>query len=313
MGWPLRKRAKYGEFGGSFIYPMGDDLVSLGFVAGLEYRDVEFSVHDVLQEFKTHKLVRKILARRRAGRLGREDDHRGRLPRAADAVPRAGAAARRRGRRARQRADAEGHPLRDRVRDHSRPRPRSAALQRGESPTRLGALDSYDEELRVELRRRRTSTRCGTCARSSTRASSSAARCATAMTVTKGKLPPKDFHSEPNAAHSLIRTGRAPALPGAGRQAHLRQALLGLPLRQPDARRPAEPHPDPAARCRSDLAEPGCTCARRRCTSSAAADGDGLVHVDVNPSNCVQCGAITAKGGRLTPPEGGSGPEYTLT
>ena len=29
------------------------------------------------------------------------------------------------------------------------------------------------------------------------------------------------------------------------------------------------------------------------------------------PSNCVQCGAITAKGGRLTPPEGGSGPEYT--
>jgi electron-transferring-flavoprotein dehydrogenase len=33
----------------------------------------------------------------------------------------------------------------------------------------------------------------------------------------------------------------------------------------------------------------------------------------VNPTNCVQCGAISAKGGRLTPPEGGSGPEYTLT
>ena len=40
---------------------------------------------------------------------------------------------------------------------------------------------------------------------------------------------------------------------------------------------------------------------------------DGLVEVKVAPSNCVQCGAITAKGGRLTPPEGGSGPEYTLT
>ena len=61
MGWPLRKSAKYGEFGGSFIYPMGRELVSVGFVAGLEYRDVEFSVHDVLQEFKTHRLVRKIL------------------------------------------------------------------------------------------------------------------------------------------------------------------------------------------------------------------------------------------------------------
>jgi electron-transferring-flavoprotein dehydrogenase len=40
---------------------------------------------------------------------------------------------------------------------------------------------------------------------------------------------------------------------------------------------------------------------------------DGLVELEVTPSNCVQCGAITAKGGRLTPPEGGSGPEYTLT
>jgi electron-transferring-flavoprotein dehydrogenase len=40
---------------------------------------------------------------------------------------------------------------------------------------------------------------------------------------------------------------------------------------------------------------------------------DGLVEVQVTPSNCVQCGAITAKGGRLTVPEGGSGPEYTAT
>ena len=37
----------------------------------------------------------------------------------------------------------------------------------------------------------------------------------------------------------------------------------------------------------------------------------GKVHVRTTPSNCVQCGAITAKGGRLTPPEGGSGPEYS--
>jgi len=41
--------------------------------------------------------------------------------------------------------------------------------------------------------------------------------------------------------------------------------------------------------------------------------GDGTVTVNIAHSNCVQCGAITAKGGRLTPPDGGSGPEYTLT
>ena len=40
---------------------------------------------------------------------------------------------------------------------------------------------------------------------------------------------------------------------------------------------------------------------------------DGPVDVIVNYTNCVQCGAITAKGGRLTPPEGGDGPLYTIT
>jgi electron-transferring-flavoprotein dehydrogenase len=39
---------------------------------------------------------------------------------------------------------------------------------------------------------------------------------------------------------------------------------------------------------------------------------NGDVTVQITPSNCVQCGAITAKGGRLTPPEGGDGPMYTL-
>ncbi|MEI2701658.1 MAG: electron-transfer flavoprotein:ubiquinone oxidoreductase [Baekduia sp.] len=37
----------------------------------------------------------------------------------------------------------------------------------------------------------------------------------------------------------------------------------------------------------------------------------GEVDVIVNYTNCVQCGAITARGGRLTPPEGGDGPLYT--
>src|SRR5207247_2493211 len=49
----------------------------------------------------------------------------------------------------------------------------------------------------------------------------------------------------------------------------------------------------------------------RMCPAQVYEAADGTV--EVTPSNCVQCGAITAKGGRLTPPEGGSGPEYTLT
>jgi electron-transferring-flavoprotein dehydrogenase len=49
----------------------------------------------------------------------------------------------------------------------------------------------------------------------------------------------------------------------------------------------------------------------------AIADGEEAlardpVRVEVTAANCVQCGAISAKGGRLTPAEGGSGPEYSL-
>ena len=61
MGWPLKFAAKYREFGGSFIYPMGEDRVSMGLVVGLDYRDARFSVHDAFQELKSHPLVAKII------------------------------------------------------------------------------------------------------------------------------------------------------------------------------------------------------------------------------------------------------------
>ncbi|MBW8058863.1 MAG: hypothetical protein FVQ78_00730 [Solirubrobacterales bacterium] len=42
-------------------------------------------------------------------------------------------------------------------------------------------------------------------------------------------------------------------------------------------------------------------------------NGAAEVDVQVTASNCVQCGAITAKGGHLTLPEGGDGPLYQET
>ena len=61
LGWPLRPQAKYREFGGSFVYPMGDDLVSIGMVVGLDYRDPRLNPHDLLQVLKTHPTIRAIL------------------------------------------------------------------------------------------------------------------------------------------------------------------------------------------------------------------------------------------------------------
>ncbi|HET9950105.1 MAG TPA: electron-transfer flavoprotein:ubiquinone oxidoreductase [Longimicrobiales bacterium] len=57
MGWPLPRDA----FGGSFAYPMADDLVALGLVVGLDYADARFDVHEALQRLKLHPLFRERL------------------------------------------------------------------------------------------------------------------------------------------------------------------------------------------------------------------------------------------------------------
>ena len=61
MGWPLRAGARFREFGGSFVYPMGEDMLTIGMVVGLDYRDAALSVHDLLQELKTHPRIRPLL------------------------------------------------------------------------------------------------------------------------------------------------------------------------------------------------------------------------------------------------------------
>ena len=64
--WPMKVSPKYGQLGGTWMYPMkdektGDDLVSIGFVVDLNYADATTSAHDLLQTFKLHPLVKGIL------------------------------------------------------------------------------------------------------------------------------------------------------------------------------------------------------------------------------------------------------------
>src|SRR5256714_9440370 len=58
MGWPLPRDA----FGGSFVYPLEPNLVALGLVVGLDYKDAGLDVHVLLQRFKQHPLLRPLLA-----------------------------------------------------------------------------------------------------------------------------------------------------------------------------------------------------------------------------------------------------------
>jgi electron-transferring-flavoprotein dehydrogenase len=57
MGWPLTSR----EYGGAWIYGSKDNIVSLGFVIGLDYPDPRTDPQHVLQEFKRHPFVAKLL------------------------------------------------------------------------------------------------------------------------------------------------------------------------------------------------------------------------------------------------------------
>lgn len=57
LGWPLPLET----FGGSWLYPMADDMVSLGLVAGLDYKQSTTDVHKLLQKMKQHPHFSAIL------------------------------------------------------------------------------------------------------------------------------------------------------------------------------------------------------------------------------------------------------------
>ena len=57
MGYPLR----FEEFGGAFIYAMPEGRLSVGFVAGLDYKDPFFDPHVAFQRLKQHPLVADLL------------------------------------------------------------------------------------------------------------------------------------------------------------------------------------------------------------------------------------------------------------
>ena len=313
MGWPLRPGRKYREFGGSFIYPMGDDMITIGMVVGLDYRDAELSVHDVLQELKTHPRVRKILE-------GGE-----RVQWGAKTIPEGGFVA------LPKRFHAPGLLLTgDGVGFVNVPAlkgihyaiesGRLAAeaawrtLERGTSSRE--ALATYDDAIRKsfiwnDLREVRNMRQVFG------RGFYVGGALAGAATATKGRFPRGDLETEPDALQSMFITDRAKSYPAP--DGKLTFDKLSSVFASGNRTRDDQPnHIRIQTRVPRDLAvawEHMCPAHVYEVgdVDGKDADGNETVEVKLAPSNCVQCGAITAKGGRLTPPEGGSGPEYTLT
>jgi electron-transferring-flavoprotein dehydrogenase len=308
MGWPLRPAKRYREFGGSFVYPMGDDMVTVGMVVGLDYRDTELSVHDLLQELKTHPRIKRIL------------DGGERVQWGAKTIPEGGFVA------LPSRFHAPGLLLcGDGVGLVNVPAlkgihyavesGRLAAeaawrtLARGASTRE--ALASYDASLREsfiwrELREVRNMRQAFG------RGFYVGGALAGAMTASKGRFPPGDAPTERDADQSLISTDRAASYPAA--DGKLVFDKLSSVFASGNRTRDDQPnHIRIQERVPRELAELWAHMCPAQVYEVGEADGDGTVTVKLAPSNCVQCGAITAKGGRLTPPEGGSGPEYTVT
>jgi electron-transferring-flavoprotein dehydrogenase len=308
MGWPLRPGRRYREFGGSFVYPMGDDLVTIGLVVGLDYRDAELSVHDLLQELKTHPRIRRIL------------DGGERMQWGAKTIPEGGFAA------LPKRFHAPGLLLcGDGVGLVNVPAlkgihyavesGRLAAeaawrtLARGERME--SALASYDAALREsfvwrdlrEVRNMRQAFGRGFYV---------GGALAGAMTATKGRFPGGLRPTELDAEQPLLRTDRARSYPAP--DGKLTFDKLSSVFASGNRTRDDQPnHIRVRTKVPRELAEMWARMCPAQVYEVGEEDGDGTVRVRLAPSNCVQCGAITAKGGRLTPPEGGSGPEYTLT
>ena len=308
MGWPLRTRAKYREFGGSFIYPMGDDMLTIGMVVGLDYRDAELSVHDLLQELKTHPKIRKLL------------DGGERVAWGAKTIPSGGFHS------LPTRLHAPGLLMcGDGVGMVNIPTLKGvhyaiesgrlaaeaafASLRRGATPA--VSLGRYDEAVREsfiwrdlhEVRDMRQVFGRGFFV---------GGALASAMTVSKGRIDIGKLPAEPDAEQPLLRSNRVARYPAPDGKLTF-DKLSSVFLSGNKTRDDQPNHIRLERRVPRDVADLWVNMCPAQVYEIGTEGGDGTVTVNVAPSNCVQCGAITAKGGRLTPPEGGSGPEYTLT
>jgi len=309
LGWPLRGGRKWREFGGTWLYPLGDHQVSIGLVVGLDYADASLSAHDLLQEFKLHPLVRGVLAggtRHERGWGAKTIPEGGyyALPRRL-AVPGALLV-----------GDAAGFvnvPALKGIHYAMWSGILAAeaifqALKAGKDPRAAGTLDSYDSAVResfiardlFRVRNVRQAFGAGLVA---------GGAIAGLMTATAGVFPGWRFGTRDDADHPMFRSGRTYAKPDGS---YTFDKLSSVYV---SGNRTRDTQPN-HIRVRTDVPADVAEMWIRMCPAEVyewGTDADGKQVLVVNATNCVQCGAISAKGGRLTPAEGGSGPEYTAT
>jgi electron-transferring-flavoprotein dehydrogenase len=305
LGWPLRYGAKWHEFGGSWIYPMADNRVSIGYVAGLDYTDATMSVHDVLQLFKQHKKVRRILE---GGK---------RIAWGAKAIPEGGYWAM-------PKLSAPGLVLAgDGGGMVNVPKLKGIhyaihagvlaadAIYRG---LKNGSSDFSAYEQMVEdsvIGQDMYETRNQK--QPFSRGFFVGGVIANAMVATKGRFPGGRWKNHRDADSPMFIGGKAKKYPKPDGK-YTFDKLSSVYITGNATRDDAPNHIRVQKNVPRELAEAWAwMCPAGVYEIPDDAPEEGPVDLVVNYTNCVQCGAITAKGGRLTTPEGGDGPLYQIT
>jgi len=305
MGWPLRKRAKHNEFGGSFIYPMGEDKVCIGLVVGLDYTDATFSVHDALQLLKTHPFVRKIL------------DGGERVAWGAKTIPSGGYWA-----MPRKLAVPGMVMLGDGAAMVNVPELKGihyamhAGIYAAEAIVEQLRRDSINFEAYGERVEKsligKDIYRSRNMRQPFSRGFFVGGALAGAMTATQGLFPGGMWKQRPDAEEPMVlgKAGRSYPKPDGK---YTFDKLSSVFASGNATRDDAPNHIRVQRHVPRDVAQTWvsmCPAQVYEIPDEQLENGAAEVDLNIVPSNCVQCGAITAKGGRLTPPEGGDGPLY---
>ena len=304
-GWPLKISAKFHQIGGSWIYPMGDDRVSIGFVVDLDYADATTSAHDLLQLFKTHPMVRDIL------------DGGERIAWGAKAIPAGGywAMPKLSMPGAVLVGDAGGMVNLAALKGvHYAIKSGMLAAEKIYETLKAGGSDltSYEEAIEDSIIGKDLWQERNT-RQPFAKGLIKGGPLVNLMIATKGRFP--------GGRWSIHRNDVQPMFVGKTANGYVKpdgkytfDKLSSVFISGNATRDDAPNHIRVHKHVPREIAETW----RWMCPAGVYeipddAPEDGPVDVIVNYTNCVQCGAITAKGGRLTPPEGGDGPLYTIT
>ncbi|MGI9183445.1 MAG: 4Fe-4S dicluster domain-containing protein [Solirubrobacteraceae bacterium] len=307
--WPLKVPSKYGHVGGTWLYPMkdektGDDLVSIGLVVDLDYADATTSAHDLLQMFKLHPLVKGILeGGERVGWGAKALPGGGYWSMPKLSMPGALMVGDSGGMVDAAALKGVHHCIKSGI---LAAEAIYKSLQNGES------LESYEQAVEessigtelYQVRNTRQPLQKGFL---------KGAPLSGAAIMSKGKVPRGRLAWHRGDTVPLFIGDTRDKYPKPDNK-YIFDKLSSVYITGNATRDDAPNHIRVHNHVPREIAEAW----RYMCPAGVYEIPDdapetGPVDVTVNYTNCVQCGAITAKGGRLTPPEGGDGPLYQIT